>query len=1153
MLSLRRFLLPAIALGFFSLNTSTASAEGSRRADLPSQNSPAKFAMTPEQRAQAVQRAIAQVEQWKQKTAATLAGQNKSAHAKTSAQAMRIIAGQLPHPGGLPPSETQLAQPGGVVVDNNGNAYIADAALCLILKVTPQGKVSVLEGNGSDGYSGDGGPAAHAESGYVTGMALDGLGNLYFGDNTNAVVREINLSSGIINRVAGTPHVQGSTGDGGLATSATLFVIFQLAFDSSHNLYIADGGGQVREVLASSGNITTVAGLNNGLNEGCAGDLDGYGDGCPAINAFVYPLGIAISGNTLYVGNELNVVQAVNLTTGIINVYAGQIGQQGYSGDTGPATSATLGQAASITLDSTGNLYFADGEDYVIREVNTSQVITTIAGTGQYGFSGDGGPAVSAALAVDGLSQISAVGTLMVIGDTGNNRIREISNFANGGNITTVAGNGYSNYYGDGGVATSGGLANPAQTVEDANGNLFIADQSNFAIRRVDAVTGVITTIAGTGLSTSQGGDGGLATDAAVEPQQLAIDSVGNIYEDDGLTGLIRKIAASTGIISTIPTTGFQFYTFGDMAIDAAGANLYVPAGNQVEEVNLASGNVTIIANTNNTQGYSGDGGPAAAAELSEPAAVALDNFGNLYVADSQNYVIRVINLSSGNINTYAGIGSEGYTGDTGPALSATMGYVYSIATDAAGDVFIADNSNAVVREVSASNLTINTVVGNGTQGYTGNYLAPLNTELSPDGLQVDKNGNLVISDFGNELVWFLTTVPQPVTDTLASSETNVPPGSTVTLTATLTGPNFFGQYPSGSVAFKANGTTLTTVALKNGVATLTASSSGLPVGTYSVTAVYGGDNTYAAATSSALTLTVKYASTVTVAATPTTLVAGGSVTLTGTVKATAGSGIPTGNIKFYANSTLVGGAALASGTGSVTLSTTGFPPGTYSITSVYGGDANYATSTSAPVSVTVTQAVSATTTTLSLTPSTVAVGGNTTIKAVVVKTSGTGTPTGTVTFSANGRTLTTVSLSGGVASFNASTAGYPIGSYSVTAKYNGDANDTSSTSSAVTLHIEAASQTVLTVTPNPVTSGSTITLIATVKPASGSGTPAGSVSFVANGRTLTTVTLNGSGVATISVPTSGYPEGTYSLTAVYAGGSTYAGSTSAAVNLVIN
>jgi len=1146
--------LSAIVLFSLTAQPILTRADVSRPNNSKSVTPPAKSNITPEQREQIKQRVLALVAQWREKNAALLAGHKPAATGKTSSQAMRIIAGQLAHPGGLPPAETQLAQPGGVVVDNSGNAYIADAALCVILKVTPSGVVSVLAGNGSDGYDGDGGPAAQAELGYILGIALDGLGNLYFSDETNNVIRAINLSTGVITRVVGTPHVQGSTGDGGPATSATVQYVFQLAFDSNHNLYFADEAGQVRKVLASNGTITTVAGLNNGQLEGCANDIDGFGDGCPAINAYVYPFSVNVSGNTLYIGTAFNTIQAVNLTTGIINLYAGQIQAQGYSGDNGPALSATLGEAASIVTDTAGNLYFADGYYPAIRKIDTSQNITTIAGNGQFGFGGDGGPAVNALLGLEGQSQISIVGSILVIGDTGNNRIREISNFASGGTIATVAGNGYSNYYGNSGVATSAGLANPGQTVEDASGNLYIADQTNYAIRKVDAVTGVITTIAGDGLSTADGGDGGPAIDAAVNPEQMIIDSSGNIYEDDGTTGLIREIAAATGIITTVPTSGFQFDTFGDMALDSTGTNLYIAAGNQVEQVNVHTGAATVLANSSNTSGYSGDGGPAADAELKQPSGVALDNAGNLYVFDAGNYIVRVIQLSTGTINLFAGTPTtEGYSGDGGPALAATLGYGYSVATDSGGNVYFADNDNAVIREITVSNGTINTIVGTGIQGYTGNDLAPLNTELGPDGVTVDKSGNLIVSDFGNELVWLLTTVPQPVTNTLTSTATNVPPGSSVTLTTTLTGANFFGQYPSGSVTIKANSNTLTTLPLHKGVATLTASSSGLPIGTYSVTAVYGGDATYAAATSAPLTLTVKYGSSVTVTAAPATVVAGGTVKLTGTSKASSGSGTPTGTLSFYANSTFIGSASLAAGIGVLNLTTTGFPAGTYSVTAVYSGDSNYATSTSPAVTVTVTAPVSATTTTLTLTPSTIAVGGSSTLKAVVAKTSGSGTPTGTVSFSANGRVLTTVTLSGGVASFSASAAGYPIGSYSITAHYNGDSNDTASTSSAATLKIEAASKTVLTASPNPVSSGSSVTLTVTVTPASGSGaTPSGAVSFQANSTTLTTATLNGSGVATLTLPTTGYPKGTYSLTATYQAGSTYAASTSAVVSLVI-
>jgi hypothetical protein len=245
----------------------------------------------------------------------------------------------------------------------------------------------------------------------------------------------------------------------------------------------------------------------------------------------------------------------------------------------------------------------------------------------------------------------------------------------------------------------------------------------------------------------------------------------------------------------------------------------------------------------------------------------------------------------------------------------------------------------------------------------------------------------------------------------------------------------------------------------------------------------------------------------------------------------------------------VLGTATLSNGVAAIPASTTGLSAGVYTVVASYSGDTQYSPSTSTTLNVTVTGA-SATTTTLTASPNPVGSGQNVTLTATVKKTSGTGTPTGNVSFKYGSIVLGTLPLSSGVATVSASTTGYAVGTYSITASYAGDANDLASSSSAANLVIKDATKTVLSITPSSVVVGASVTLKATVTATAG-GTPTGTVAFVYNGSTLTSGTLSG-GVYSVTVPTTGYPAGTYSLTAVYGGDTAQAGSTSTAENLTL-
>ncbi len=286
----------------------------------------------------------------------------------------------------------ELQYPGGVAVDSNGNVYIDDYYNSRIRKITAStGVITTVAGNGTAGYSGDGGAATSAELNYPTAVAVDAYGNIYIADNSNERVRKVTVSTGIITTIAGNGNL-GYSGDGGAATSAELDLPLSVAVDSSGNIYIADFGNRVRKVTVSSGIITTVAG------DGTAGYS---GDGGAATSAELnYPSGVAVdSSGNIYIGDTSNErIRKVTVSTGVITTVAGN-GTLGYSGDGGAATSAELGYPWGVAVDSSGNIYIGDSNNNRVRKVTVSTgIISTIAGNGTGGYTGDGGTATNAEL-----------------------------------------------------------------------------------------------------------------------------------------------------------------------------------------------------------------------------------------------------------------------------------------------------------------------------------------------------------------------------------------------------------------------------------------------------------------------------------------------------------------------------------------------------------------------------------------------------------------------------------------------------------------------------------------------------------------------------------------------------------------------------------
>ena len=333
---------------------------------------------------------------------------------------------------------------------------------------------------------------------------------------------------------------------------------------------------------------------------------------------------------------------------GTITTIAGS-GKQGFSGDGGPAVAAQLRSAYEVAVDRQGNVYIADYDNYRVRRVSPGGTITTFAGTGTGGFSGDGGAATSArlnapiAIAVDGQGNV-------YIADFNNARVRKVNPT---GTITTFAGTGVPGFSGDGGPATSARLYAPHGVAVDGQGNVYIADSYNQRVRKVNPA-GTITTIAGTGRP-GVSGDGGPATSATMTyPRGVAADAQGNVYIFDGSTR-VRKVTPG-GTIRTFAGGGSSF----------------------------------------------GDGGPATSAQLRSPYGVAADGQGNVYIADFPDHRVRKVS-AGGTITTFAGTGAGGFSGDGGPAASARLYAPYGVAVDGQGNVYIADSRNYRVRKVGAS------------------------------------------------------------------------------------------------------------------------------------------------------------------------------------------------------------------------------------------------------------------------------------------------------------------------------------------------------------------------------------------------------------------------------------------------------------------
>jgi uncharacterized protein (TIGR03437 family) len=640
--------------------------------------------------------------------------------------------------------------------DQNGNVIFADLNNQVISRLNSDGTLTVLAGNGIVGFSGEDGPARSASLNYPSDAVADHAGNLYIYDSLNYRIRRV-TPAGIISTYAGT-GVGGYAGDGGPALQAQIQRNGKMTVDATGNLYFTDGLDHVIRRIAPNGIISTYAG------NGQLATTPNNGNNGPAMKASLGlsagGLALDSAGNLYVVEDNTNQIRRIS-AAGIITTVAGN-GTIGYVD--GPALSAEFYTPYGICLDTAGDLFVADDNNGVVRKISPAGVVSTVAGTPVYGFSGDGGPALMATFRFPNGVTVGGDGNLY-IEDTGNFRIRQVNA---AGTIQTVAGDGQFEPTSDGTPAANATLLAPNFLSFDPSGRLLIADTGDYTVRRINS-DGTIQTIAGTGIQGYgegyQGVFGAPATTTLLgTPIQAVADAQGNIYISDDYAsvvyivkpdGNLNVFAGQIGVYQyggdNVQATASSFVEPQGLALDQSG-NLYIsdPGNNRIRKVST-SGVITTFAG-NGTAGYSGDGGPAAQAMLNDPKGIAFDSQGDLIIADHTNNVLRLVN-PAGDISTLAGNGTKASTGNGGPALAASLSHPFAVATDSAGDIFLIEAPGTTVRQISPDGI-ISLAAGNGQNGFGGDGgPAPEASFGNADGLAVDSSGNLYIADNENNRV----------------------------------------------------------------------------------------------------------------------------------------------------------------------------------------------------------------------------------------------------------------------------------------------------------------------------------------------------------------------------------------------------------------
>ena len=585
------------------------------------------------------------------------------------------------------------------------------------------------------------------------GLAADGKGNLYIAEESGSSVQRVNLATGVMERFAGNGG--GSYGgDNGPARQASLKRPHGLAFDDAGNLFIADqDNGRVRRVDIRTGVITTFAG-------GGDPNISDAGDGGLATAALLAsPVGVAWRDGELYIAEDnydANVVRKVD-RNGIISTVAGKRGLGSFSGDDGPATAAGFNNPLASIVDASGNIFVADFTNGRLRRVDhVTHTITTVAGGGADPDNLGDRPGAEANFCPAALA-IDAAG-LIYVADPCHRRVLRYN--PGSGRIALFMGNGQYGG-GDGNVATEAGVEQPYAIALDPAGNLFVEDTSNGSIRRVDAVTRIVTTVAGGGTFV---GDGRVADAALLSaPHGLAIDSKGNLLIADTDHSLVRRVDVATHVISTFaglvnnccsgstdpaPATEVPIGFPADIAV-ASNGNVFISDFAGSIWVVVDKGQIQRYAGGNDPNGTNeSDDRPALTASIA-PIGIFLDSANNLYLAERSRSRVRKINAATKIITTIAGTGAEGFSPDGTPARQAMLNGPTDVVVDRQGNVFISEANQGLIRRIDAATGNLSTWAGGGNPpSGNGDGGTATNAAITPKFLAIDpKNDDLYVAD----------------------------------------------------------------------------------------------------------------------------------------------------------------------------------------------------------------------------------------------------------------------------------------------------------------------------------------------------------------------------------------------------------------------
>ncbi len=570
------------------------------------------------------------------------------------------------------------------------------------------------------------------------GVAVDSAGNVFVADSSNNTIRKV-TAAGVVTTFAGLAGVQGRNDGAGAA--ARFLDPYGLAADNAGNLYVADTSNNAIRKISPAGVVTTLAGSLSGAQ--------GSNDGTGTAAQFREPRGVAVDGGgNVYVADYGNHTLRKISPAGVVTTLAGAAGVQGSSDGSG--ASARFSGLAGVAVDGAGNVYVADTDNRTIRKVSPGGSVATLAGSAGMGGSTDATGAAARFAEPRGIA-VDAGGTLYVA-DYGAHTIRKISA---AGTVTTLAGSAPAAGSTDG----SGSAARfyfPSGVTVDNLGNVYVADTSNNTIRKITA-SGSVTTLAGlAGRSSSVDGIGSAAR--FEDPYAVAADGIGNVYVADATDHTIRKItpagvvttlAGSAGSFGSADGTGSAARFKGPLglAVDGGGTLYVADTGNSTIRRITPAGVVTTLAGL---AGNSGSiDGLGSAARFSEPNGIAVDSAGNLYVADTSNNTVRKI-TPAGLVTTLAG--SPGAVGlVNGSGSEARFSVIFDVAVDGAGNVYVCDHGNHVIRKISASG-AVTTLAGSGTAGSNDGTGAAASFRY-PTGVAVDSGGTVFVADTDNHRI----------------------------------------------------------------------------------------------------------------------------------------------------------------------------------------------------------------------------------------------------------------------------------------------------------------------------------------------------------------------------------------------------------------